>query len=1359
MGPLSLGPFRLERPIGRGGMAEVWLGVHRAQQQRVAVKVLTGDRAREDAFIRALKNEIHNVARLHHPGVILLFDTGEVDVETERVTEGRMLAGSPWFAMELASHGSLSPKRLPLPWSTTRMLLLSLLDALAHAHARGVIHRDIKPGNILLCAPDDPRPGLKLTDFGIAAPYGASIDGDAEAGRLSGTPRYMAPEQFQAKWRDFGPWTDLYAIGCLAYQLAVGNAPFSGDPHALAVAHCHDAPALPRPTHEDYPAGFDAWVMRLLEKEPSRRFASAADAAWALLRLQSARIDDEPTVVAGWEEALRTLKPLADPVDDAASGDTFARAAGERGADELDPGSSSHVAQGGDSQLISTERLSPHPPSAEVTNTATLVDRPAAFDRSRASEALVDPTVRKPRPGLVSGSSEATAGATRSMRGREGVGIDELFPLIPPDARRDRPEESQDVERALVDTTFSPNAPWTELAALSPKESLPTMSSRASPALGSRRAAAVDESQLAPRVPPPMPPTWRRPGPQAPVLHLLGAGLGLYGLRQIPMVDRDNERDLLWETLSAVHEGRGARVVVIRGPSGIGKTRLAEWLVERAAEVGAGVGLRAGHGPNGGPLDGLAGMIAIHARTTGLRRKALVRRLHELVRRQGLDDIEETLALAELLRPSRDPPTPRAMKADGEADDPSGVFEHVEEGREAERIALESADERHRVALRYLVRASVERPVVAWLDDVQWGADGIAFARHLLRDEGGAGARIMLVLSASEEELAARPFEAQALDELIQQPRVVELRLPHLPEREHRALVGELLGLEEQLAQTVAARTAGNPLFAVQLVGDFVSRGVLDLTPRGFALRDGELAVLPDDVHDVWSERVARVLARTPPRSQAALELGSVLGTSGDDGEWQALCDDAGVELPPELIDELLVARLLVPDDVGLRFAHAMLRESVLRAAAEAGRLSGHHRSAARMLRRRYGDRHRGVAERIGRHLVLAGDVAEALPYLLRAAAETARTATFQQAHMILGERDASLDRLGLPENDVRRAEGWALKASLLTDEGRLDEAQVWAEQVLRLRNDPGFAQVAAQALRVLALVAEQQTRWEDAARFFAEGRGIAERIGDRELTAQCISGLADTAYDRGRLDDAGALYSLALEVCQEHGDEAGMAMCLWNLAYVSLWRGEFDAAREMLLRQQKIARRIGHRTMVANGKNALGDLERFTGRYDDAELRYDDALRQFDAIGSGKRRTVRVNLALNALGRGLLERARARAEAVLPELSGRQPALTALCHGILAAVAAHHGQWAVYDEHVRVIAANRPERELIDADGAWLFEIIGDHARSQADDERAAFAYENALELWRMLGRSDRVDGVERALGKLGTVRSLRRR
>ena len=271
---------------------------------------------------------------------------------------------------------------------------------------------------------------------------------------------------------------------------------------------------------------------------------------------------------------------------------------------------------------------------------------------------------------------------------------------------------------------------------------------------------------------------------------------------------------------------------------------------------------------------------------------------------------------------------------------------------------------------------------------------------------------------------SARPLELAeplpAPDELARNSRVIQLHLPHLPERDPRALVEELLGLEQGLAGAVAARTAGNPLFAVQLVGDFVMRGVLELTPDGFALKKGERAALPDDLHAVWIDRIARVLSRAPPESKRALELGSILGSNGDDGEWQAICEQAGIELPAALIDELLIARLVVPDEAGLRFAHAMLRESVLRAAAEEGRIEQHHRMAARMLVKKYGDRRRGVAERVGRHLVAAGAVEEALPYLLRAAEEAAHAQGYPPAHALLAERDAATDAVGLPEDDVR---------------------------------------------------------------------------------------------------------------------------------------------------------------------------------------------------------------------------------------------------------------------------------------------------------------------------------------------------
>jgi len=123
------------------------------------------------------------------------------------------------------------------------------------------------------------------------------------------------------------------------------------------------------------------------------------------------------------------------------------------------------------------------------------------------------------------------------------------------------------------------------------------------------------------------------------------------------------------------------------------------------------------------------------------------------------------------------------------------------------------------------------------------------------------------------------------------------------------------------------------------------------------------------------------------------------------------------------------------------------------------------------------------------------------------------------------------------------------------------------------------------------------------------------------------------------------------------------------------------------------------------------------------------------------------------------MERAKTLAANILPDVEHIDPGLAALCFGVLAAVAAHDGEWERFDECVRVLAQSRPDQGIVDADGAWIFEIIGNHAHAQDDDERAAFAYENALILWRALGRKDRVDGVGKVLGQLVTMPRLRRR
>ena len=178
-------------------MGQVWLARHAASQMPVAIKHLP---RLEPRFVDAFRREVEAVARLHHAGVVMLYDHGTVTPEIAERSQGTLTAGGPWVAMEYASAGSLADLSLPNSWPALRNLLLAILDGLAHAHARGVIHRDLKPANILVCSAADQRPGLKLADFGLAWITSTTIHAKG-----AGTPSYMAPEQAMGNWWDFGP--------------------------------------------------------------------------------------------------------------------------------------------------------------------------------------------------------------------------------------------------------------------------------------------------------------------------------------------------------------------------------------------------------------------------------------------------------------------------------------------------------------------------------------------------------------------------------------------------------------------------------------------------------------------------------------------------------------------------------------------------------------------------------------------------------------------------------------------------------------------------------------------------------------------------------------------------------------------------------------------------------------------------------------------------------------------------------------------------------------------------------------------------------------------------------------------------
>jgi len=301
-----LGSARLEGLLGRGGMAAVWRAHDVLSGEDVAVKVISADQPGSSSSEQAaasLQREVAQVASLQHPAIVQVVDTGVVPPSAEVLSGGSLVAGSPFVTMELVDGGTLKDLRGRVDWPTTRRVLRVLLDALAHAHARGMVHMDLKPANVLVEAGSDGSPRrVKLADFGIARGF-RDLGSDELTG---GTPRYMAPEQVRKQVRVMGPWTDLYALGCVTIELLTGSPPFRGRREEILDAHLHrDVPPL-RALCE-VPEGLQAWLRRLLQKHPLDRFLRAADAALAL-----AALDDQPMLPA----ALPTGRPISLETED-----------------------------------------------------------------------------------------------------------------------------------------------------------------------------------------------------------------------------------------------------------------------------------------------------------------------------------------------------------------------------------------------------------------------------------------------------------------------------------------------------------------------------------------------------------------------------------------------------------------------------------------------------------------------------------------------------------------------------------------------------------------------------------------------------------------------------------------------------------------------------------------------------------------------------------------------------------------------------------------------------------------------------------------------------------------------------------
>ena len=263
--PTAIGDYRVDGVLGQGGMGVVYRATHRESGQPVALKtVLLPD----EELLRRIRREIHALARIHHPGVVRIVDEG-------------LDGGLPWYAMERIEGRTLD--RLDSPDREEVLTLVRrLCTPLAFLHGEGIVHRDLKPGNVIVRPDGTPV----LVDFGLIAEFDAAVGRETatEDHLAAGTPTYMAPEQISGALVDAR--TDLYALGCVLYELLVGKPPFtSASPVGLAVAHMSEAPRPPSARTEGVPPALDALILRLLAKRPEERIGYAVDVAAALAEL------------------------------------------------------------------------------------------------------------------------------------------------------------------------------------------------------------------------------------------------------------------------------------------------------------------------------------------------------------------------------------------------------------------------------------------------------------------------------------------------------------------------------------------------------------------------------------------------------------------------------------------------------------------------------------------------------------------------------------------------------------------------------------------------------------------------------------------------------------------------------------------------------------------------------------------------------------------------------------------------------------------------------------------------------------------------------------------------------------------
>ncbi|MFF4950771.1 protein kinase [Streptomyces chattanoogensis] len=307
------GRYQLRDLLGAGGMASVHLAYDSVLDREVAIKTLHTELGREQAFRERFRREAQSVAKLTHTNIVSVFDSGEDELDGGMVPYIIMeyVSGQPLRSEldnDIAQHGAM-------PTDKALKITADVLAALEASHEMGLVHRDIKPGNVMMTK----RNVVKVMDFGIARAMQSGVTSMTQTGMVVGTPQYLSPEQ--ALGRGVDARSDLYSVGIMLFELLTGQLPFDADsPLAIAYAHVQEEPPVPSSINRSLPPAVDALVARALKKNPNERFPTAEAMRDECLRIAGSGQSGSPLIISEGPRARTSGSSVSSSVFPTASG-------------------------------------------------------------------------------------------------------------------------------------------------------------------------------------------------------------------------------------------------------------------------------------------------------------------------------------------------------------------------------------------------------------------------------------------------------------------------------------------------------------------------------------------------------------------------------------------------------------------------------------------------------------------------------------------------------------------------------------------------------------------------------------------------------------------------------------------------------------------------------------------------------------------------------------------------------------------------------------------------------------------------------------------------------------------------------